>query len=375
MPGKAMIILILGFILLTGLLLAGILKTSNNISKNMVTDFQKKAVYNLAQSGANIGLRRFLDNQSYREPTGTDSAMLNGRVSIRVIDSGGTNVVAVKSIGYSGNFSTDSISYRSTALLTSMNMPFIGKGAFNSPSGITYKWNGGGDIDGRNYTAAGTRIVSPAGTGTYAVWTTGTVGIPGKSASIEGTTNGIDYAPGAGTLDTHIVRQNQSYPPSYPNTPDQVMGGTANGYPSGTLMNMAKGGAAGSQYFYTNNTSNISLSNISGITYVDYNGGSLGGISGSGILVINNLTANMLSVSTVMHSSFAGIVIFSNNIDFGVKQGGVIGMVIVYGEASNANLTLSDLSINGQGYIHYSSEAIQNALKSVWSPKIVWFER
>jgi hypothetical protein len=254
-------------------------------------------------------------------------------------------------------------------------MPFKGKGAFNSPSGITYKWNGGGQIDGRNYTAANQLILSPAGTGTFAVWTTGTCGIPGASANVSGTTyNGIDINAPNGTLDTHVVRQNQSYSPNYPNTPDQVMGGASTGYPTGTLMNMAQSGVAGSRYVHSTN-GNTSLANLNGITYIDYSGGTLGDVNGYGILVINNLTNNLISVATSLHDNFAGIVIFSNNVNFSVKQGGVVGMVIAYGDVSNAGITLSDLTINGQGYIHYSSEAILNALKSVWSPKIVWFER
>jgi hypothetical protein len=57
MPGKAIIILLLGMIIITGLILTGIFHSSNNISKNMVTDYQRKVTYNISQSGANLGLR------------------------------------------------------------------------------------------------------------------------------------------------------------------------------------------------------------------------------------------------------------------------------------------------------------------------------
>jgi hypothetical protein len=73
----------------------------------------------------------------------------------------------------------------------------------------------------------------------------------------------------------------------------------------------------------------------------------------------------------IKQSTFIGIVILSNNITFSVKQGGVIGNVIVMGPSAPT----STLSVNGQGYIHYSSQAIKNGVKNLPSGKIVWYER
>jgi hypothetical protein len=372
MPGKAIIILLLGMIVIMGMVLGGILNTSNNISKNMVSDYQRKEAYNIAQSGANIGLRKLKNNPAYRNTSYSVFDMMYGKVNIRVIDTtmGASNVVAVKSTGFINYGKADSIVYTTIAIAPKIVNPAIIKGAFNSPSGVTYKFNGGGEIDGRNYNT-NNQLISPGGTGTYGVWTTGTINIPGSSAVIGGTANGIDYAPSPNP-DTSIVRQNQVYDPGYPTNADQVMGGANAGFPDGTLMSAAKSGALGSQYIKSQSGSLPTYNSpFSGITYIDWSGGSVNNVSGSGILIINNLIPTNLSIE-IKSSTFTGIVILSSNINLSVKQGGVVGTVVVTGP----NAPTSQLSVNGQGYIHYSSQAIKNGINGIpFSGKVVWFER
>jgi hypothetical protein len=181
--------------------------------------------------------------------------MMGGKVNIRIIDTlfNSSNVVAVKSTAFTNYGSSDQISYTSIAFPPNL-IPQTLKGAYNSPAGVSYKFNGGGELDGRNYTIDNQLVTNPPGTGTYAIWTKGTVNIPGNSASIGGTANGIDY-PLSSSIDPNIVLQNQPYPVNYPINADQVMGGSAAGYSDGTLKAIAKSGVGGNQYIQTQNGS------------------------------------------------------------------------------------------------------------------------
>ena len=373
MPGKAIIILLLGFIIITGLVLAGIYSVNNSISQNMTNDFQRKATYNIAQSGANIGLRQLTDNSGYRNSSYSVSTMMNGKVNVRVVDttlSDSSTWVAVKSTGYTNYGGTNQISCISIALMHSNSIPIPMKGAYTSPAGVTYSFNGGGEIDGRNYTSNNT-LISPGGTGTFAIWTKGTVNIPGNSASLGGTANGVDY-PLSSSINPLIVLQNQPIPATYPNTPDEAMGGSTSGYPEGTLKTYAKSGSDGSQYIQSVGGSIGSYnSTFSGVTFIDWNGGNLSSLSGSGILVINNLSTQMLSLQ-IKKTNFSGILILSNNTSLDLKQGGVIGDVIVLGSNGVNSSLLSD---NGQGFIHFSSQSVLNSIKNIVSKNVVWYEK
>ena len=370
MPGKAMIILILGMIIITGLMLTGILRSSNNISKNMVTDYQKKMTYYIAQSGANIGLDKLRNNPtsfSYDSTTfspmkgaqtGAQSYII-GKVNIRVMGTP-SSIDTVISKAFTTNGS-DTITYTSIASKYPIVIPTMTKGAFTSATGVTYSFKGSphDGIDGHDYTSAGVPISPP--TGTYAIWTTGFVGINGSAATVGGYVNGKDY-PLSNKLDTNIVRQIQIYPGNFPTNPDQVMG-----YPQGTMLSIAQSQVGGSHY-YSNPPS--SSATLSGVTYVDWNSGKYNNnISGTGILIINNLTSQPQAVA-IKQSTFTGIVILSNNISLSVKQGGVIGAVVVTGPVAS-----STLEIQGQGHINYSSQAILNVIKFTTAQTIVWYER
>jgi hypothetical protein len=378
MPGKSIIILLAGMVLITGFILVGILKTSNNISKNTVTDYQKKTTYNIAQSGANIGLNTLKFNSGYRNTSFTVVDMMGGKVNIRVIDStlNGSSQAVVKSTGFTNYGNANQISYTSVAILPNA-IPTNIHGAFTATAGVTYKFNGQGEIDGRNYNPDNTLITSPANTGTYAIWTKGSVTIPGNSSSIGGTSypgtmNAQDIVPSS-DINPLIVLQNQQVPINYPTNPDQVMGGINSGYPDGTLKSIAQSGINGSQYQqsfggkFPNYTSPLK-----GVTYFDWTGGNIGSLNGSGILIINNLSSQNLSLS-MMHENFSGLVILSNNISLSLKQGGIVGSLIFTAPSSGGD-TLALLSDNAKGFIHYSSQAIINGTQNLPSSKVIWFE-
>jgi hypothetical protein len=363
MPGKSIIILLLGMILITGFILSGMLRSSNNISKNMVADYQKKAAYNIAQSGANVGLRLLKNNSAYRAISYSVSDMLGGKVNIRVIDStlsNGTSVVTVKSTGYTNYGTANQISYTSIAFPPNF-IPSSIKGSYTSNSMIST--NGNGLVDGRNHNLDGSLTI-PGGSGTYGIWSTGSVSI-GGSSEVGGTANGIDYAP-SGSPNPNILLENQTFPGGYPISPDQIMGGAAKGFPEGTLKSLAMSGVGGSQYL---NGSSLQAT-MAGITFVDINSNGKNLLmNGSGILVFNNTTTSPLTVK-LLDGSFTGLVILANNINIDKLHGTIIGAMIT----TSLN-PVGNVAINGNGTIKFSSMAIQNATKNFISKKVVWFER
>jgi hypothetical protein len=362
MPGKAIIILAIGLIVLIGFILAGIFTSSNSLSKNMVSDYQKKVAYNIAQSGANLGLRKLRDNPNFHDP-GTLTDYMGGKVFIRVFDTtiNSKTFPAVSSTGYS----YDGTSYTSFAFPPHLNPASI-KGAFTSHSNVPA--NGNGEIDGRNYTL-NDNLVVPGGTGTVGIWSTGTVTIFG-SCIVGGTSiAGVDYAP-SGTPDPSIILQNQTYPGGYPTTPDQIFGGDSAGFPAGTLINIAKGGMAGSQYIKTTTGSLPSYNNtFTGVTYFDLKGGTYSfDFNGNGILIINNNDITPLTIKNP-GGLFKGIVVMSGNTNIEHLHGEILGAIITTSLTPSGNV-----SLNGGGKIHYSTEAIQYGLKYLLSGRVVWYE-
>lgn len=367
MPGKSILILLLGMVIITGFILSGILRTSNNITKNMATDYQRKTTYNIAQSGANIGLNALKNDTSYKGIPLSDimgvHGVIIGKVNIIVYDStfsDGSKSKIVKSTGYTNYGNSNQIGYTSIAIPANL-VPFSIKGSYTSNSIIST--NGNALVDGRNHNLDGSLAI-PGGTGTYGIWSTGTVSI-GGSSEVGGTANKIDYAP-SGTPDPHILLQNQVYPGGYPITPDQVMGGVANGFPEGTLKSIAMSGVGGSQYL---NGSSIQQK-MSGITFIDINtNGKNINMDGSGILIFNNTTLNPLTIK-LLDGAFTGLVILANNINIDKLHGTIIGAMIT----TSLN-PVGNVAINANGTIKYSALAIQNGIKNLPSNKIVWFER
>ena len=362
MPGKSIIILLLGMILTIGIVLTGIFKTNNSITKNMVSDYQKKQTYNIAQSGANLGLRQLRDNPTYRINIFTYTDLMGGKVSIRIIDTTltGDSVVAVKSIGYSNFGTPDQVSSTSIAIVPRLFPPSI-KGTFVTNS-VTAA-NGNALVDGRNHNL-NQSLTSPGGTGIVGIWSTGTVMMT-SSANVGGTANGIDYVPQS-PPDPNIVLQNQVYVGGYPTTPDQVMGGPSFGYTEGTLKLIAQSGSGGSYY----GTVMPTTKQISGVTFIDlYSDLSGATINGSGILVFNNKSAGAISLK-LMSGTFSGIMILANNINVDKLHGTIVGVI-----ATTSTIQTSNTAINGNGSILYSSQAVINATKYLISKNYVWFEQ
>jgi hypothetical protein len=374
MPGKSILILLLGMILISGLIISGILRTSNSISKNMVNDYQRKTANNIAQSGANIGLNILRNNSNYRNPSYSvsnfwgDHNKIIGQVNVRVIDtslSGIGNVVAVKSTGYTNYGTPNQISYTSIAFTPNV-VPSSLKGSYTSNSIVSM--NGTGLVDGRNHDLNGTVIPN---SGTYAIWSTSTVTLNGNG-TVYGTPVGSNDIGPLGKNNTSdpnyhlIVLENQTYPGNYPVTPDQIMGGASSGYPEGTLKSKAQSGVGGSHYVPINGSLPTTMS---GITFVDLNSSTNGlNMNGSGILVLNNTTLLPLTIK-LLDGAFTGVVILANNFNIDKLHGDIIGAFLT----TSVN-PVGNVAINGTGSIKYSSQALQNAFNNFMSAKIVWFE-
>jgi hypothetical protein len=364
MPGRAIIVVLLGVIIITGLILSGIFRFNNSMQKNMVTDYQRKAAYNIAQSGANLGLRQLKDNPSYRSSGYPLIDMMDGKVSIRIVDTlvDSLTYVAVKSTGFINFGTSDQINYTSIAIPPG-SMPGFIKAGYTTNSIVSL--NGNAVVDGRNHNIDGS-LAPPGGTGTVGIWSTSTVNI-GGSAIVGGTVSGIDYAPDKPPY-PGVFLENQVYPGGYPNTPDQVLGGAASGFPEGTLKKIAQSGIGGSAYIPVNTTYLPSV--FSGVTFIDLNSKNQNlNMTGSGILVFNNVSITPLSVK-LLNGGFTGIVILANNINIDKLHGEIIGALVTTGTNPTGNVAL-----NSNGTILYSSQAILNAIKKISAGNIVWFER
>ena len=215
--------------------------------------------------------------------------------------------------------------------------------------------NGNMQVDGRNHDLNGTLI---PGNGTYGIWTTSTISQSGSS-DIGGTYSGTDYAP-TNPANSNTIKASATYPlGSYPDTPDKVLGGSASGFPEGTLKNMAISGTGGSQY--VTNPSSLS-SPFNGVTYVELASGSTwqpSSISGSGVLIVHNAAVNAI-MKNLNSGTFKGIIIADDIIHVHAT---IVGAVVGLSASPSEGNVLG----NGNGSVLYSKEAINQAVGIVSS--------
>jgi hypothetical protein len=217
--------------------------------------------------------------------------------------------------------------------------------------------NGNMTIDGRNHTSMGNVIPE---TGSYAVWTTGTYTQMGTS-DLGGTHLKIDYVP-SNPANPNVIQENQLWPGGFPNSPDEVMGGPAKGFPEGTLKSIAQSGISGSQY--VTNASGLSGNPLSGITYLElptnnpHNQWKDMDITGSGILVIHNSAKNAI-MKNLLSGTFKGIIIVDDMIHI-QELAIVIGTIIILTPAPSGGNCVG----NSDGKVLYSTEAVFDALTS-----------
>ena len=342
MSGRAIIIIVMGTIIVSSIIILNIERSSTRITDNFNKYFLRQSSQNIAQTGVNMGLRQLANNKMWR--AGFSSVNLfGGNVKVRAFDTTftGKPVVAIRATGtIEGDTST------STAYVNITTTSFKAKAAL-STNGTT-RTTGGIIVDGRDHTTAGILTGNP---GVMGVWTTSTYA-QGGGSTVGGTSqSGVDHAP-TSPGDTSVIRTGQVYPGGYPNTPDSILGGTANGFPPGTLKTFAKSGAQGSHYV-TNPATLPSI--LHGVTYVELASGGTWSpvLAGDGIIVIHNTSLN--AVLKNPSGTFTGLIIAD---DINKINGSLIIGAAIELTASPTAQVIG----NGNGSILYSAQAVQNSI-------------
>ncbi|HYQ86365.1 MAG TPA: hypothetical protein VES59_03875 [Bacteroidota bacterium] len=345
MSGRAIIIIVVGIIVVSGIILYNIEAASVSITQNVNRFYSGREAQNIAQSGVNMALGQLSNDATWR--TGFPSVnMLGGKASVSVYDStwNGRQVIKILSVGIMNIGTASQEKDTSIAYLPKGFYPPGIKGLVTAQTDVGTL--GSFVIDARNYTMSGTLV---PGTGTVAISTTKAFDQDGSS--LIGGTNllGTDFAPSA-SPDTSILYQGVS-PTNFPGTPDSVMGGADNGYPEGTLKALAKSGAGGGQY--SANGSGITIP-LRGVTYIESSYG--GGMDGTGILVIHNSGKN--AVYSTTSGTFKGILIVD---DLVRVHSNVYGAIVILTKNPSSGNCLG----NGSGGAYYSREAIYQSTGSL----------
>jgi hypothetical protein len=348
MSGRAIILLVVGIIVVSGTILYRIEAASSAIVANSAGYQKKQTARNIAQSGVNLALRQLETNGSWR--TGFSSlTMLTGKVTVTAFDTsfgGVVHAIGVRSIATAQESSATvtAICYYPQPMLP----PDVkGLVTMNGPGNI----NGSITLDAEDHKPWSTTI-NP-GKGTYGVWTTGASFTLGSASSrVGGTALGVDYAP-TNPANPAVVMVSQSMAGGFPGTPDTAMGGPSLGYPEGTLKAVAQTGVAGSQYV----TDPAQLRYpLSGVTYVEMPIGSptwtSATIDGSGILVVHNSAKNAMFKGA--NGVFSGLVIAD---DISLLHATIWGALIGLTPTPSGSVMG-----NGSAAAYYSRASILNAV-------------
>jgi len=325
-------------------------KNVTQTTENSVDNYSQTKARNIANSTIQMLMSQVADSSDWRVQKPVTKNIFDGQVTYTVTDTIFDGEDLIK-------FSVNANVYGTTKQVTAYTnkllfIPPSFKGAITANNAVLS--TGNLTIDGRNHTALGTVVPE---TGSSAVWTTGTFEQKGSSQS-GGTHLEIDYVP-SNPADPNVIMENQIWPGGFPNSPDEVMGGSAKGFPEGTLKSIAQSGINGSQYV----TDPASLSgSFSGVTYVElptikpFNDWNLIDITGSGVLVVHNSVMNAL-MKNLQSGTFKGIIIVDDIIHIQLAAT-VIGAIIVLTPAPAGGNCIG----NSDGKILYSTEAVFDAL-------------
>jgi hypothetical protein len=160
-----------------------------------------------------------------------------------------------------------------------------------------------------------------------------------------------------------VITQGQTIPGGYPTSPDSAMGGSANGYPEGTLKTLAQSGISGSQYVTDPTVLSYPLR---GITYVELPAGTVWAgktgalVYGSGIVVVHNSAHNaaVKNLTGISGSgTFVGIIIADDIVHLHSE---VIGAIIELTAYPSEGSCIG----NSNGSLYFSRQAIADAINS-----------
>jgi len=366
MFGRAILFVLLLAFMLHGMILRGINAANNKQTENVIAVNYRHQGKNIAQSGVNLALTRLGTDTSWRAGIASaDSPMtlFGGTVYVTAVDTEffGKKVVKVSAIASTGPDPLHQRHDTSTAFLFRSYIPGSVQAAITTNNDIMT--NGNLIVDGRDHDLDG-NVIPDAGR--WALWTTKNYNLPTGSSTMGGTPDfpHADVAPVAWPADSVVIRTNQAWPGGvYPASPDSVLGGTASGFPEGTLKAIALAKLGGSQYVTNPGTLSYPLR---GVTYIELPTSGAAqtwnpaDITGSGIIVVHNAMKNAIikNLKVATNKQFKGLLI-SDDID---KVNGAI----IYGAiiSLKADLSAGNVIGNGAGEVYYSSEAIGAALTS-----------
>lgn len=375
MPGKALILLIVGIISLSTVTFLNIFQAGDRMAQSSVSSYNANQIKNIAEAAVQMAVRKLIVDTTWRAGY-SNLKLMGGNVNLRLADTvfEGKNVVKVEAFAKVFAGSESERSYMASCIykrnVAVTMFPTGIKGSITTNSNITTL----GDlvVDGRDHSKTGILI---SGKGSQGVWTTG--GLEQKGSSTIGGTDGTgtDWTPTKPGNDG-VISTSQVYPGGYPGSPDSIMGGPANGYPEGTLKAIAQSGLGGSQY--VTNPGDLTYP-LRGVTYVEIPPGSpwnSANITGAGILIVHNpsLTAGIYNINTGV---FTGILMADDIVRI---HNTIIGAVI----GLSPNPPSGNCIGNGTGSILFSREAISAAtnlanlispnLNSVNQQILYWFE-
>ncbi len=337
--GRVAVVLVAGVILIGGITLLSMNKTSTEYIARCVDQYDRAVAHSNAVSTANMAIGSLVRGVDFQEYS---SARLFGAWVSLDTSRMGDSLVKVVARGY--------VPAKDTAVVEALvdvrqgGMSFVPRATVVAHTSFTTR-----DeivIDGRDHNAWGGLIPE---TGTLAISTTETFRRRNDS-EIGGTCAGRDYQPTT-NYRSCLVEEGAVWPNGFPDTPDQIFGGQQAGFPEGHLVEIAQSGVGGSQYV-TNPRDlrwplrSLTYANLpSSANWTDIDFG-----QSSGILVVHNTHSNA-RMGTLRSGRFSGIII-ADRIDQIDNQ--IIGAMTLLIQAS--------ATWRGSGTILFSRDAIEAGL-------------
>jgi len=339
--GKAIILIVSGFAVLFAIVGFNLQSSTVRGTQNFIDEYVHNVCKNIANAGMNTALEQLRLHASWR--TGFSNLPFSrGTATVSLVDTNfsGTWHVKITSVGsFMGR--SDTVRAIVKDSVTGFLPPTVKAAITSNASVVT---SGSFVVDARDHDLNGTLVSS---TGTLGIYTTQSYTQQGNS-QVGGTYDSVDYAP-AKVFNSNLVVQNAFWPGGFPATPDQAMGGAANGYADGTLLTIAQSGVNGSQYVTDPSQLHFPLS---GVTYVDYGGiwnpADLG--NSTGILVVHNVSTS--AVMKNVQGSFKGLII-ADRIDHVNANTVILGAVI-----GLSSIEVGNTFGNGDGTVLYSRQAL-----------------
>jgi hypothetical protein len=367
MGGRTLLILLSGVIVGSGMMFYNIAQRSTDTTANADASYSRVMAQNIAQSGANLALRKLADNLQWRDGF-PHQDMFGGTLKVTCDETvyRGQACVKITSTGSYGLPSQGGATRTTVAYVATESVPGAVQAGITTNNPVLTL--GSLDVDGRDHDSDGGLLPRQ---GVYGVWTTQTLS-QGGSSKIGGTFNSIDLPPTSPAV-AGSYRTNQTWPGGYPSSPEGVLGGKDKGYPEGTLKAIAQAGIAGSQYVTDGNSLKLPLK---GVTYVELPSGEdwTGmDVTGTGILVVHNSALNA-QMQNINSGNFKGLIIADDVIHI---HASIIGALVVLSPRPSSGNCIG----NGTGTVLFSRQTIgaammlPTALKSGSSESVVaWYE-